>query len=91
MGSVSELARVVNGPAAGHFREAVLWVPRMKVSMQAINDRLRVLPAHLFKSVLTEVLPVLRARWEERQQPVPAVMAQPLKGPHGRSGPLWRG
>ena len=32
MGSVSELSRVVN-------REAVLWVPRVKVSMQAINER----------------------------------------------------
>lgn len=59
LGSVSELARVVN-------REAVMWVPRMKVSMQAINERLRVMPARLFKNVMMEVLPIFRRRWEER-------------------------
>jgi len=68
MGSVSELARVVN-------QEAVMWVPRMKVSVQAINERLRVMPSQLFKQVLLEVLPVLRTRWAERNRPVPAVMA----------------
>lgn len=68
MGSVSELARVVN-------REAVMWVPRMKISMQAINERLRVIPSDLFMKVLLEVLPVFRKRWEERQRPLPEALA----------------
>jgi hypothetical protein len=68
MGSVSELGRVVN-------REAVLWVPRMKVSMQAINERLRVIPSQLFMNVLMEVLPVFRGRWEARKRPLPEAMA----------------
>ena len=65
MGSVSELSRVVN-------REAVLWVPRVKVSMQAINERLRVIPSQLFMNVLMEVLPKLQKRWETRKRPLPA-------------------
>lgn len=68
MGSVSELARIVN-------REAVLWVPRMKISLQAINERLRVIPAELFLNVLGEVLPIFRKRWEERKRPLPEEMA----------------
>jgi len=68
MGSVGELARVVN-------REAVMWVPRMKISMQAINERLRVMPAQLFMNVLMEVLPSFRKRWEERKRPLPEAMA----------------
>jgi hypothetical protein len=67
MGSVSELARVVN-------REAVLWVPRMKISLQAINERLRAIPSVLFMNVLLEVLPVFRRRWEERKRPLPEAM-----------------
>lgn len=68
MGSVCELARIVN-------REAVLWVPRMKITQQAINTRLRVIPAQLFLNVLQEVLPVLRVRWEARKRPISEVMA----------------
>jgi hypothetical protein len=67
MGSVSELARGVN-------REALVWVPRMKISVQAINERLRVIPSVLFLNVLLEVLPVFRRRWEERQRPLPEAM-----------------
>jgi len=68
MGSVAELVRVVD-------REAVSWVPRMKISAQAMNERLRAMPAELFMRVLLEVLPALRARWGQRQRPIPAVMA----------------
>jgi hypothetical protein len=59
MGSVCELARIVN-------REAILWVPRMRITQQAINTRLRVIPAQVFLNVFLEVIPVLRMRWEER-------------------------
>jgi len=68
MGSVCELARVVN-------REAVLWAPRLKITPQAINTRLRVIPAQLFWNVLQEIIPVLRARWESRQRPLSEAMA----------------
>ena len=64
MGSVSELGRVV-------IREGVLCVLRVKVSMQAINERLRVIPSQLFMNVLMEVLPVLKKRWETRKRPLP--------------------
>ena len=68
IGSVCELARIVN-------REMVLWVPRMKITQQAINTRLRVIPAQLFLNVLTDILPVLQARWEGRERPLPETMA----------------
>lgn len=68
LGSVCELARVVN-------REAVLWVPRMRITQQAINARLRAMPAQLFLNVLTGILPELRMRWEGRQRPFPAAVA----------------
>ena len=68
MGSVSELGRVVN-------QEAVLWVPPLLVSMQAISERLRVIPAQLFMHVLLEVLPIFRQRWEARKRPLPEAMA----------------
>jgi len=68
MGSVSELARVVN-------QEAVLWVPRMKISRQAIHERLRAIPAQLFLNVLMDVLPALRRGWEGRKRPLPEAMA----------------
>lgn len=65
LGSVSELARVVNN-------EAVMWAPKMKVSMQALNERMRVMPAFLFLRVLMEVLPVFQQRWAERKRPLSA-------------------
>jgi hypothetical protein len=68
MGSVCELARVVN-------REAVLWTPGQKITQQAINMRLRVMPAQLFWNVLGQILPVLHARWGIHQQPLSEVMA----------------
>jgi IS4 transposase len=67
MGSVCELARVVQ-------REVVLWVPKTKVTQQAINARLRAMPAELFENVLEEVLPVMRARWAKRKRPLSKVM-----------------
>ena len=69
LGSVSELARVIH-------REAVLWVPPLRdLSQQALAQRLRTLPAELFGRVLHTVVPVLLARWRERQRPVLPVVA----------------
>jgi hypothetical protein len=68
IGSVSELARVVS-------REGLLWAPPVPISQQALSQRLRGLPAGLFAEVLTGLLPVLQARWHERQRPLPLELA----------------
>lgn len=69
LGGVSELVRVVQ-------TEAVLWVPPLRdLTQQALAQRLRSLPAALFARVLQTVLPVLHARWCERQRPLPPVVA----------------
>ncbi len=69
LGSVSELVRVVQ-------TEAVLWVPPLRdLTQQALGQRLRTLPAELFARVLRTVLPVLHARWRDRQRPLPPAVA----------------
>jgi len=69
LGGVSELVRVVR-------TEAVLWVPPLRdLTQQALAQRLRTLPAELFGRVLQTVLPVLRARWRDRQRPLPPAVA----------------
>ena len=67
MGCVAELCRVIN-------TEMILWVPPMKISQQGLGDRMRDLPAELFRRVLLEVLPKFRKRWEDRKRPVPTVL-----------------
>jgi len=64
VGSVCELVRVVR-------TEVLLWAPPLKMSQQAFSERLRTLPAGLFLRVLLSVLPLLHARWSQRQRPVP--------------------
>jgi hypothetical protein len=63
VGSVSELVRLVAS-------ELVLWVPPLKISQQALSERLRTLPAELFLQVLLSVLPGLHAAWKQRQRPL---------------------
>jgi len=66
---VRELVRVVQ-------QEALLWVPPLPcVSQQALAQRLRTLPAALFLRLLCQLVPVLHARWQARQRPLPAVIA----------------
>ncbi len=55
VGSVSEAVRTLN-------REGLLWVHERKVSQQAVEQRLRTLPAVLFERVLQEVLPAMATR-----------------------------
>jgi hypothetical protein len=56
--------------------ETLLWVPPLqKLSQQALNQRLRTLPAELFLQLLCNLLPVFQTRWHARQRPVPAVIA----------------
>ena len=69
IGSVHELVRVVQ-------RERLLWVePLRDLTQQALAQRLRCLPAEVFERVFNRLLPVLQARWQARQRPVPTVVA----------------
>ncbi len=62
---VSELVRLIR-------TETLLWVPSLrKLSQQALDQRLRTLPAELFLRLLRDLLPVFHARWQARQRPVP--------------------
>lgn len=63
IGGVSELVRLVQ-------TEALLWAGPLKVSQQALSQRLSTLPAPLFGKVLRTVLPTLEARWGERDRPL---------------------
>jgi hypothetical protein len=64
VGGVSDLVRLVRS-------ELVLWVPPLKISQQALSERLRSLPAELFLQVLLNVLPRLHAAWQQRQRLLP--------------------
>lgn len=63
--SVSETLRVLE-------TEGLLWADPIKVSQQAMSERLHTLPAELFKRVLHNVLPVMQSRWQQRSRPLPA-------------------
>lgn len=67
LGSVTEAVRVLK-------REGLLWVDPLRVSQQAVEQRLRSLPAELFARVLQDVLPPMQARWQERTRPVPPAL-----------------
>lgn len=64
----SEIARLLAS-------EGLLWVGILVVSQQAISLRLRTFPAALFLMLLHMLLPVLQARWQTRQRPLPPVLA----------------
>jgi hypothetical protein len=68
IGGVCDLVRVVQ-------TEAVLWVPPLKVSQQALAARLASLPADLFQGVLQQVLPELHRAWSPRERPLPPEIA----------------
>jgi len=69
IGSVLELMRVVQN-------EALLWAEAPpKLTEKAMATRLRTLPAELFWRVLFDILPMLQARWEERERPLKPELA----------------
>ena len=68
LSGVAELARLVQ-------QELVFWVPPLRVSAQALEQRLRCLPAELFRQVFERVLPHLHAAWPRCLRPVPTVIA----------------
>lgn len=63
IGGVSDLVRLVQ-------TEALLWAEPLKVSQQALSQRLSTLPAPLFGEVFRAVLPTLETRWGERNRPL---------------------
>lgn len=65
---ICELARIVQD-------EAVLWTTPMRVSQQALAQRLTSLPAELFLRVLLAIIPILQQRWAKRQRPLPPEIA----------------
>ena len=68
LSGVAELARLVQ-------QELVFWVSPLRVSAQALEQRLRCLPAELFRQIFERVLPHLHAAWPQRRRPVPTVIA----------------
>lgn len=59
---ISELVRLVQ-------TEALLWENPIKVSQQALSQRLSSLPAALFEQVMMQVLPLCHERWQNRERP----------------------
>jgi hypothetical protein len=57
-------------------RDQLLWTPPLQVSQQAVSERLRTLPASLFRAVTHAVLPTLQERSATRSRPVPPVIAR---------------
>lgn len=62
--SVSETLRALE-------TEGLLWADPMRVSQQAMSERLHRFPAELFRRVLHDVLPVMQSRWQQRRRPLP--------------------
>jgi len=59
-------------------REQLLWSAPVRVSQQALDQRLRCLPAKLFGEVFRQVLPELLRRATERTRPTAAVIRRAL-------------
>lgn len=72
VGSVCELTRLLH-------LEGFFWCSPTPVSQQALSQRLRVFPAHLFHQVLADVLPQLHARWEARWATRPRPLPRELR------------
>jgi len=70
--SVCELAKML-------AREDLFWIPRIKVSQQALSNRFLNFPAEIFQRVLMDLLPTLRERWAARQRPVPEAVVSARK------------
>ena len=53
-------------------QEGLLWAAPIKVSQQAISERLHTLPAELLERILNDMLPQMQQRWLQRGRPLPA-------------------
>jgi hypothetical protein len=72
MGSVQDAVRVLH-------REGFLWTSPLRVTQQAVSERLRNLPAELFENIWRAVLPRMQERAEARKRPLPGPVARALK------------
>jgi hypothetical protein len=68
IGEVTELAKMLS-------TEGLLWSGPHQVSQQALSERFRTFPAILFLRILDSVLPLMQARWQSRQRPLPPEIA----------------
>ncbi len=68
VGGVCELVRLARS-------EKMLWLPPLRVTQQAVSERLSTFPAELFLRLLTAVLPLMQQRWLTRQRPAPPEIA----------------
>lgn len=78
MGSVADAVRSLE-------EHGLLWAEAVRVTQQAVSERLRTFPAVLFQRILLEVLPVMQSRWQGRQRPLEARMAWAQQ----QFGALW--
>lgn len=66
--SVHELTRMLE-------QQELLWGKAVKISQQALSQRFLSFPAELFERVFHDLLPLLQARWHQRQQrPLPVAV-----------------
>jgi hypothetical protein len=72
MGSVQDAVRALN-------REGLLWTAPVRVTQQAVSERLRNLPAELFERICKTVLPKMQERADARKRPMPGPIARALK------------
>lgn len=63
--SVGELTRMLN-------RDDLLWAKAVSVSRQSVSERFLGFPYGLFERVFRDLMPTLRARWTQRERPIPA-------------------
>ena len=68
VGSVQETVRLLH-------REGLLWTAPLRVSQQAVSQRLHDLPAELFAAVYHAILPAILTRWQARTRPLPPALA----------------
>jgi hypothetical protein len=57
-------------------QEGVLWTPALRVSQQALSQRLRALPESLFAGLWATLAPTVQARAAARTRPLPPVIAR---------------
>jgi hypothetical protein len=66
--SLSELVRVLG-------RETLLWLEApLPVSQQAVDQRVRTLPADLFATLCERILPAVQTRARQRSRPLPPLL-----------------
>ena len=70
--SVNELTRMLH-------REDLLWAKAVKVSRQAVTERFLSFPHQIFEKVLRELVPKLKARWAQRNRPLPTSINWAMK------------